>query len=115
MMLKVKSLFILLICISCSQNKNSHNTYHHMETIKYYETFYTYNHPVKLSGELSKDEINLKDTYLITTWNGDVLLKVEKILRKKFFFSYEYFYNEKNKLEKVVITNINGDINTITY
>jgi hypothetical protein len=84
-----------------------------METIKYYESFYTYNHPVKLSNEISINEVQTRDTYLKTTWKGDVLLKVEKKLRNKFFFSYEYFYNEKNELEKVIVTNEEGTVNAI--
>lgn len=89
-------LFQLLFIFSCNQKTID------KDGIKYYEAFYGYNHPIKLSDEIGFSEIKNKKTYLKATYKNTNLVEVEKYLNNELFFRYVYIY-DKDKLIKVII------------
>jgi hypothetical protein len=72
---------------------------------KYYETFVSYKHPVKLTGEISKKTAETRNdtSYYIGHYSNNNLIKVEKILNHQIEYSYLYSYDSNNKLIEVIV------------
>lgn len=81
---------------------------------KYYSYFSGYEHPVKLVDEISFEEAEKKNSYYIATYEKDRVIKIEKILYKKSFFTYIYKYNKEGVLDTVEIIDKNGSRNLIS-
>lgn len=97
--------FFVFVFLSC--NKTSSYSEKDFTSIKYYETFSGYNHPLSLISEIRKEETIHKKAYYIGYFRNNKLMKVEKFLDNDLFFFYEYFY-EKDKLVKAILSNKEG-------
>lgn len=95
--MKKMIILVFLFFAGCKKSNND------SVTVKYYSSFAGYNHPVKLIDELRETKIKEKKSYYVGTYNGERLIKVEKILIGKTVFIYNYSYDNNGKLSDVKI------------
>lgn len=94
----MKTIAYVLIFLTFSCNKASTEIEKNFTGIKYYGRCSRYNHPVRLIGELTLMDTKKQRAYFIGYYRRGILMRADKILDKKFEYSYIYEYDVSGNL-----------------